>query len=167
MLNIKNTLALMPEDFSNIDKSIQTTTEKLSANQTTLGNALNESTQAFDKTTEISESLTEAYESQSKKIEEMISKFTDVLNEYKETSKESKELLAGFKGMDEQIAKIFERINENTKSYSEVIGNSLTNYLNSFTDATKDVSAKFADATDALREEVEKLNKSEKAKEDK
>lgn len=167
MLNIKNTLALMPEDFSNIDKSIQTTTDKLSVNQTILENALNESTEAFDKTTKISESLTEAYKSQSKEIEEMISKFTDVLNEYKETSKESKELLAGFKGMDEQIAKIFERINENTKSYSEIIGNSLTNYLNSFTDATKDVSAKFADATDALREEVEKLNKSEKAKEDK
>ena len=167
MLNIKNTLALMPEDFSNVDKSIQTTTEKLSANQTTLENALSESTQAFDKTTEISESLTEAYESQSKKIEEMISKFTDVLNEYKETSKESKELLAGFKGMDEQIAQIFEHINENTKAYSDVIGNSLTNYLNSFTEATKDVSAKFANATDALREEVEKLNKSERAKEEK
>ena len=167
MLNIKNTLALMPEDFSNVDKSIQTTTEKLSANQTTLENALSESTQAFDKTTEISESLTEAYESQSKKIEEMISKFTDVLNEYKETSKESKELLAGFKGMDEQIAQIFEHINENTKAYSDVIGNSLTNYLNSFTEATKDVSAKFADATDALREEVEKLNKAERAKEEK
>lgn len=167
MLNIKNTLALMPEDFSNVDKSIQTTTEKLSANQTTLENALSESTQAFDKTTEISESLTEAYESQSKKIEDMISKFTDVLNEYKETSKESKELLAGFKGMDEQIAQIFEHINENTKAYSDVIGNSLTNYLNSFTEATKDVSAKFANATDALREEVEKLNKSERAKEEK
>lgn len=167
MLNIKNTLALMPEDFSNVDKSIQTTTEKLSANQTTLENALSESTQAFDKTTEISESLTEAYESQSKKIEDMISKFTDVLNEYKETSKESKELLAGFKGMDEQIAQIFEHINENTKAYSDVIGNSLTNYLNSFTEATKDVSAKFADATDALREEVEKLNKAERAKEEK
>lgn len=167
MLNIKNTLALMPEDFSNVDKSIQTTTEKLSANQTTLENALFESTQAFDKTTEISESLTEAYESQSKKIEDMISKFTDVLNEYKETSKESKELLAGFKGMDEQIAQIFEHINENTKAYSDVIGNSLTNYLNSFTEATKDVSAKFADATDALREEVEKLNKAERAKEKK
>lgn len=167
MLNIKNTLALMPEDFSNVDKSIQTTTEKLSANQTTLENALSESTQAFDKTTEISESLTEAYESQSKKIEDMISKFTDVLNEYKETSKESKELLAGFKGMDEQIAQIFEHINENTKAYSDVIGNSLTNYLNSFTEATKDVSAKFADATDALREEVEKLNKSERVKEEK
>ena len=165
MLNIKNTLALMPEDFSNIDKSIQTTTEKLSSNQTTLGTALSESTQAFDKTTEISKSLTEAYDSQSKRIEEMISKFTDVLNEYKETSKESQELLAGFKGMDEQIAKIFERINENTQTYSEVIGNSLTNYLNGFTDATKDVSAKFANATDALREEVEKLNKT--AKEDK
>mgnify|MGYP006967216474 CR=1 FL=1 len=41
---------------------------------------------------------------------------------------------------------------------SEVIGNSLTNYLNGFTEATKGVSAKFADATDALREEVEKLN---------
>lgn len=167
MLNIKNTLALMPEDFSNIDKSIQTTTDKLSANQTTLENALSESTQAFDKTTEISESLTEAYESQSKKIEDMISKFTDVLNEYKETSKESKELLAGFKGMDQQIAEIFEHINENTKAYSDVIGNSLTSYLNSFTEATKDVSAKFADATDALREEVEKLNKYEKATEDK
>lgn len=167
MLNIKNTLALMPEDLSNVDKSIQTTTEKLSANQTTLENALSESTQAFDKTTEISESLTEAYESQSKKIEDMISKFTDVLNEYKETSKESKELLAGFKGMDEQIAQIFEHINENTKAYSDVIGNSLTNYLNSFTEATKDVSAKFANATDALREEVEKLNKSERAKEEK
>jgi ABC-type transporter Mla subunit MlaD len=157
----------MPEDFSNIDKSIQSTTEKLSANQTILGNALSESTQAFDKTTEISESLTEAYEFQSQKIEEMISKFTDVLNEYKETSKESKELLNGFKGMDEQIAQIFEHINENTKVYSEVIGNSLTNYLNGFTEATKGVSAKFADATDALREEVEKLNKSEKLKEKK
>lgn len=167
LLNIKNTLALMPEDFSNIDKSIQSTTEKLSANQTILGNALSESTQAFDKTTEISESLTEAYEFQSQKIEEMISKFTDVLNEYKETSKESKELLNGFKGMDEQIAQIFEHINENTKVYSEVIGNSLTNYLNGFTEATKGVSAKFADATDALREEVEKLNKSEKLKEKK
>ena len=167
MLNIKNTLALMPEDFSNIDKSIQTTTDKLSANQITLENALAESSQAFSKTTEITESLTNAYEIQSKKIEDMISKFTDVLNEYNETSKESKELLAGFKGMDQQISGIFEHINENTKSYSDIIGNSLTNYLNSFTEATKDVSAKFADATDALREEVEKLNKLERTKESK
>ena len=81
--------------------------------------------------------------------------------------KESKELLAGFKGMDQQISGIFEHINENTKSYSDIIGNSLTNYLNSFTEATKDVSAKFADATDALREEVEKLNKLERTKESK
>lgn len=167
MLNIKNTLALIPEDFSNIDKSIQTTTEKLSANQATLENALSESTSAFDKTTEISESLSEAYESQSKKIEAMISKFTDVLKEYKETSKESKELLAGFKGLDEQIAQIFEHINANTKNYSEVIGNSLTTYLNGFSDATKDVSAKFADATDALREEIEKLNKISKPNDEK
>lgn len=163
-LNIKNTLAVMPEDFSNIDKSIQTTAKGLSANQTVLEKALTESAQAFDKTAELSESLTEAYESQSKKIEEMISTFTTLLNEYKETSRESKELLVGFKGMDEQIATIFAHINENTKNYSDVIGTSLTGYLNSFTDATKDVSAKFADATDALREEVEKLNKMEKAK---
>lgn len=165
MFNIKNTLALMPENFSNIDKSIQVTTDKLSANQSTLEKALAESSQAFDKTTEISKLLTEAYEFQSKKIENMISKFTDVLNEYKETSKESKELLAGFKGMDQQISEIFGHINENTKSYSDIIGNSLTNYLNSFTEATKDVSVKFADATDALREEVEKLIKTERAKE--
>ena len=167
MLNIKNTLALMPEDFMNIDKSIKSTTDKLSENQSTLEKSLEESTKAFDKTTEISESLTEAYESQSKKIEDMIAKFTDVLKEYKETSKESKELLAGFKGMDIQIAKIFEQINDNTKSYGDIIGNSLTNYLNGFTEATKDISAKFADATDSLREEVEKLNKIEIAKEDK
>lgn len=165
MLNIKNTLALMPEDFSNIDKSIQTTTDKLSSNQETLENALAESTEAFDKTTEISKSLTEAYESQSEKIEEMISKFTNILNEYKESNKESKELLSGFKGMDEQISQIFAHINENMKNYTDVIGSSLTGYLNGFTEATKDVSAKFADATDALREEVEKLNKTEKAKE--
>lgn len=158
MLNIKNTLALMPEDFSNVDKSIQTTTEKLSANQTTLENALSESTQAFDKTTEISESLTEAYETQSKKIEEMISKFTDVLNEYKETSKESKELLEGYKGMDINIAKIFNQINENTEGYSKIIGDSLEKYLKGFKDATKDISKQFADATLALSEEVRRLN---------
>ena len=167
MLNIKNTLALMPEDFGNVDKSIKATTERLSANQATLENALSESTTAFDKTTEISEALTEAYESQSKKIEDMIAKFTDILKEYKETSKESKELLSGFKGLDEQIAQIFEHINENTKNYSEVIGNSLATYLNGFSEATKDISAKFADATDALREEIEKLNKSLKPKEEK
>lgn len=161
MLAIKNTIALMPEDFSNIDKSIQTTTKELSENQTMLEKALAESAQAFNKTAELSESLTKAYESQSEKIEEMISKFTNLLKEYKETSKESKELLIGFKGMDEQIAAIFEHINENTKNYSDIIGNSLTGYLNSFTEATKDVSAKFANATDALREEVEKLNKME------
>ena len=67
--------------------------------------------------------------------------------------------------MDQQISEIFGHINENTKSYSDIIGNSLTNYLNSFTEATKDVSVKFADATDALREEVEKLIKTERAKE--
>lgn len=163
-LNIKNTLAVMPDDFRSIDESIHETAEKLSANQTTLETALTESAQAFDKTAKLSESLTEAYESQSKKIEEMISKFTGLLNEYKETGKNSKELLSGFKGMDEQIATIFAHINENTKNYSDIIGTSLTGYLTSFTEATKDVSAKFADATDALREEVEKLNKIEKAK---
>ncbi len=163
MLNIKNTLSLIPGDFSNIDKSIQATTEKLSANQTTLENALSESTQAFGKTTEINESLAEVYESQSEKIEEMVSKFTDVLTEYKETSKESKELLAGFKGMDEQIAKIFEQINENTSKYSEIIGSSLSKYLENFSNATNGVSKKFADATDALREEIEKLNKTTKS----
>ena len=163
--NIKDALALMPGDFTSIDTSVRETAEKLSANQTTLEAALAESTQAFGKTTEISTALTEAYESQSKKMDDMISKFTTLLNEYKETSRESRELLAGFKGMDQQIAEIFGHINENTKAYSDVIGNSLTSYLQGFTDATKDVSAKFADATDALREEVEKLNKSEKAKE--
>ena len=92
----------------------------------------------------------------------MISTFTGVLNEYQETNRENKELLSGFKGMDEQIARIFERINENTKSYGDIIGNSLTNYLNGFAEATKDVSTKFADATDSLREEVEKLNRASK-----
>lgn len=163
--SIKDALALMPGDFISIDTSVRETAEKLSANQTMLEAALAESTQAFGKTTEISTALTEAYESQSKKMDDMISKFTTLLNEYKETSRESRELLAGFKGMDQQIAEIFGHINENTKVYSDVIGNSLTSYLQGFTDATKDVSAKFADATDALREEVEKLNKFEKAKE--
>lgn len=162
LLNIKNTLALMPEDFSNIDKSLQTTTSKLSKNQETLENALAESTEAFNKTTEITENLTQAYATQSERIENMVSKFTDVLNEYKETSKESKELLSGFNGMDEKISTIFEHINENTKDYSEVIGNSLLNYLKEFSNATEDVSEKFANATDALREEVEKLNKTAK-----
>lgn len=159
MLNIKNAISLMPDDFNNIDKSIQNTAMRLSENQETLGNVLSESVQAFDKTNEISRALAEAYENQSAKIEKMVSKFTDVLNEYKETSRESKELLAGFKGMDEQISTIFEHINANTKNYSEVIGNSLTSYLNGFSEATKDVSLKFANATDALREEVEKLGK--------
>ena len=162
MLNIRNTLSVMPEDFNNIDKSIQSTVERLSSNQEALENALSESTQAFGKTTLINESLTEVYETQSKRIEEMISTFTGVLNEYQETNRESKELLSGFKGMDEQIARIFERINENTKSYGDIIGNSLTNYLNGFAEATKDVSTKFADATDSLREEVEKLNRASK-----
>lgn len=162
LLNIKNTLALMPEDFSNIDKSLQTTTSKLSKNQETLENALAKSTEAFNKTTEISENLTQAYESQSERIESMISKFTDVLENYKETSKESKELISGFNGMDEKISIIFEHINENTKNYSEVIGNSLSNYLKEFSKATEGVSEKFANATDALREEVEKLNKATK-----
>ncbi|MCH5150967.1 MAG: hypothetical protein J1G30_09905, partial [Spirochaetales bacterium] len=164
LLNIKNALAGMPGNFSTIDTSVRETAEKLSANQTTLEAALAESTQVLGKTTEINKSLSEDYESQSKKMDDMISQFTSLLNEYKETSRESRELLVGFKGMDQQIAEIFGHINENTKTYSDVIGNSLTGYLQGFTDATKDVSAKFADATDALREEIEKLNKSDKAK---
>lgn len=164
LLNIKNALAGMPGNFSTIDTSVRETAEKLSANQTTLEAALAESTQVLGKTTEINKSLSEDYESQSKKMDDMISQFTSLLNEYKETSRESRELLVGFKGMDQQIAEIFGHINENTKTYSDIIGNSLTGYLQGFTDATKDVSAKFADATDALREEIEKLNKSDKAK---
>ena len=164
LLNIKNALAGMPGNFSTIDTSVRETAEKLSANQTTLEAALAESTQVLGKTTEINKSLSEDYESQSKKMDDMISQITSLLNEYKETSRESRELLVGFKGMDQQIAEIFGHINENTKTYSDIIGNSLTGYLQGFTDATKDVSAKFADATDALREEIEKLNKSDKAK---
>lgn len=164
LLNIKNTLALLPEDFRNIDKSIQSTTTKLSDNQQSLETSLEEASSAFEKTTEISQSLVESYDTQSQKIDDMISKFQSILNEYKEISNQSKELLSGFNGMDEQISTIFNHINENTKNYSDVIGKSLTGYLQGFSDATKDVSVKFADATNALREEVEKLNKISKEK---
>lgn len=158
MLNIKNTLVLMPDNFKNIDNSISTTTNKLTANQENLANVLYASTNAFDKTNEISESLSKAYDEQTNKIEKMVSKFTDVLNEYKETSKESKVLLEGFKGMDVQISGIFTQINENTQNYGKIVGESLENYFKSFQDATKDISKQFADATLVLSEEVHKLN---------
>lgn len=158
LIDIKNAVALLPDDFKSVNGSLNKTIEKLSENQNMLAEALSESTDAFEKTTEISQSLSDSYDEQTKKINESISRFSDILTEYKETSKESKELLEGYKGMDIMIAKIFNQINENTEGYSKIIGDSLEKYLSGFKDATKDISKQFADATLALSEEVRRLN---------
>ena len=158
LIDIKNAVALLPDDFKNVNNSFSSTVNKLSDNQSTLATAISEASEAFEKTTEISQSLSNSYEEQTKKIDESISRFSDILTEYKETSKESKELLEGYKGMDINIAKIFNQINENTEGYSKIIGDSLEKYLKGFKEATKDISKQFADATLALSEEVRRLN---------
>lgn len=158
LIDIKNAVALLPDDFKNVNESFSSTVNKLSDNQSTLATAITEASDAFEKTTEISQSLSDSYDEQAKKINESISRFSDILNEYKETSRESKELLEGYKGMDINIAKIFNQINENTEGYSKIIGDSLEKYLKGFKDATKDISKQFADATLALSEEVRRLN---------
>ena len=158
LIDIKNAVALLPDDFKSVNSSLSNTIEKLSENQNMLAEALSESTDAFEKTTEVSQSLSDSYDEQAEKINESISRFSDILTEYKETSKESKELLEGYKGMDIMIAKIFNQINENTEGYSKIIGDSLEKYLKGFKDATKDISKQFADATLALSEEVRRLN---------
>lgn len=158
LIDIKNAVALLPDDFKNVNDSISGTVYKLADNQTLLASAISEASEAFEKTTEISQSLFDSYDEQTEKINESISRFSDILTEYKETSKESKELLEGYKGMDIMIAKIFNQINENTEGYSKIIGDSLEKYLKGFKDATKDISKQFADATLALSEEVRRLN---------
>lgn len=158
LIDIKNAVALLPDDFKNVNNSFSSTVNKLSDNQSTLATAISEASEAFGKTTEISQSLSNSYEEQTRKIDESISRFSDILTEYKETSKESKELLEGYKGMDINIAKIFNQINENTEGYSKIIGDSLEKYFKGFKEATKDVSKQFADATLALSEEVRRLN---------
>ena len=158
LIDIKNAVALLPDDFKSVNTSLSNTINKLSENQNMLAEALSESSDAFEKTTEVSQSLSDSYDDQAKKINESISRFSDILTEYKETSKESKELLEGYKGMDIMIAKIFNQINENTESYSKIIGDSLEKYLKGFNEATKDISKQFADATLALSEEVRRLN---------
>ncbi|MDO5773991.1 MAG: hypothetical protein Q4P16_06755 [Spirochaetales bacterium] len=162
LIDIKNSLALLPKDFNSVNSSLSLTITKLSENQNMLSEALSESASAFEKTKEISQSLSDSYDEQSRKINESISRFSDILMEYKETSKESKELLAGYKGLDEQISKVFLNINENTENYSKIVADSLGKYLKGFRDATKDVSKQFADATLALSEEVRRLNGSSK-----
>src|SRR5574344_160720 len=154
LIYIKNAVALLPDDFRNANEPFSSTVNKLSDNQSTLLTAISEASEAFEKTTEISQSLSDSYEEQTKKIDESISRFSDILKEYKETSKENKEIIDGYKGMDINIAKIFNQINENTESYSKIIGDSLEKYLKGFKDATKDISKQFADATLALSEEV-------------
>lgn len=158
LIDIKNAVALLPDDFRNVNESFSSTVNKLSDNQSTLLTAISEASEAFEKTTEISQSLSDSYEEQTKKIDESISRFSDILKEYKETSKENIEIIDGYKGMDINIAKIFNQINENTESYSKIIGDSLEKYLKGFKDATKDISKQFADATLALSEEVRRLN---------
>lgn len=158
LIDIKNAVALLPDDFRNVNESFSSTVNKLSDNQSTLSTAISEASEAFEKTTEISQSLSDSYEEQTKKIDESISRFSDILKEYKETSKENIEIIDGYKGMDINIAKIFNQINENTESYSKIIGDSLEKYLKGFKDATKDISKQFADATLALSEEVRRLN---------
>lgn len=158
LIDIKNAVALLPDDFKNVNNSFSSTVNKLSDNQSTLATAISEASEAFGKTTEISQSLSNSYEEQTRKIDESISRFSDILTEYKETSKESKELLEGYKGMDINIAKIFNQINENTEGYSKIIGDSLEKYFKGFKEATKDISKQFADATLALSEEVRRLN---------
>lgn len=162
LIDIKNSLALLPKDFNSVNSSLGLTITKLSENQNMLSEALSESASAFEKTKEISQSLSDSYDEQSRKINESISRFSDILMEYKETSKESQELLAGYKGLDEQISKVFLNINENTESYSKIVADSLEKYLKGFRDATKDISKQFADATLALSEEVRRLNGSGK-----
>lgn len=154
--DVKNALSPMADSFRNVNNSVQSVAEKLSENQKNLENALSQSSASFEKTSEITSSL-----------QNQITDFSNLLDSYNETNKQSQELLSGFKGMDEQIAKIFGQINENTKSYGEIVGKSLSDYLDAFSKATKDVSAKFADATDSLREEVEKLSKIELEKDGK
>lgn len=158
IIDIKNAISLMPDDFQKVNVSINSTIDKLSENQKNLAEALSEASTAFNKATEISEALSESYEVQSAKINEAISKFTEVLSEYKETSRESRELLSGYKGLDEEISKIFAQINENTHNYGKIVGESLENYFKGFQAATKDVSKQFADATLTLSEEVRRLN---------
>ena len=160
IIDIKNAISLMPDDFKSVNTALNSTIEKLSENQQKLATALSESTEAFNKATEISESLSNSYDEQSEKIEEAISRFSDILADYRETSKESKELIDGFKGLDEQIAKIFTQINANTQIYGKIVGESLENYFKGFQNATKDVSKQFADATLSLSEEVARLNAS-------
>lgn len=162
LIDIKNSLALLPQDFNSVNNSLSLTITKLSENQNMLSEALSESASAFEKTKEISRSLSDSYDEQNQKINESISRFSDILMEYKETSKESQELLTGYKGLDEQISKVFLNINENTESYSKIVADSLGKYLKGFRDATKDVSKQFADATLALSEEVRRLNGSGK-----
>lgn len=162
LIDIKNSLALLPQDFNSVNSSLSLTITKLSENQNMLSEALSESASAFEKTKEISQSLSDSYDEQSRKINESISRFSDILMEYKETSKESQELLTGYKGLDEQISKVFLNINENTENYSKIVADSLGKYLKGFRDATKDVSKQFADATLALSEEVRRLNGSGK-----
>ena len=157
--NINERIGYITENFVKVDESIKSTTENLSNKQETLETALMQAAEAFEKTVTISESITENYEVQTSRIDEMILKFTDLLNEYKTLSSTSKEIIEGYKCVDEQISNVFANINENISSYSDVIGKALSGYLTGFTDATKNISAKFADATDSLREEVEKLNK--------
>ena len=163
IIDIKNAISLMPDDFKNVNNSFNSTIDKLSENQKELAKALSESMDAFNQATHISESLSKSYEEQTAKIEESISRFSDILSEYKETSRESKELIEGFKGLDEQIAKIFIQINENTQNYGKIIADSLENYFKGFHEATKDVSKQFADSTLALSEEVRRLNGASKA----
>lgn len=158
IISIKNALSLMPDDFKNINTGIDATLDKLAKNQNKLSEALSKSSETFTRTIDINETLSSYYSKQTDKFNEMTSKFTSILDEYKEMNKESKDLIAGFKGMDKQIARCFDQINDATKNYGNIIEKSLESYFSGFRNATKDISKQFADATLALSEEVAKLN---------
>lgn len=164
MVNIKETLSVMPADFGNIDKSVSKAADRLSENQLALETALHQSSEAFAKASSMTESLNKTYEIQSERIEKMVSAFSNLLESYNTASRENKELLTGLKGLDTEIANIFTQINEHTKNYGDILGKSLSDYFKEFYNATKDVSAQFAEATLVLSEEIAKMNKAQGTK---
>jgi len=130
ILSVKNSLELIPQEFSSVETSVRSTSQYFSM-----------------------------YAEQTTKLNEMMEKFNYCIESYSKTSAETKAILAGFMSMDERLSTVFDRINENTKNYSEIVGESLNRYFEGFADATKDITLKFTDATTSLSEEIEKLNK--------
>lgn len=158
MVQIQSSLTGLPLQFKNIEISVGNVTKELQEKEEELRAAIERAADASEESNNLNEKLSHSYELQVSQFNDMLQEYKNVLDNYKKNNENNLELIKGFEGLDQKIAGIFQTINTNTEQYGIILGQNLSQYLDQFAESTKNISAKFADATLVLSEEVSKLN---------